>query len=151
FLGLARPAPDGRWTATGSAIGGIANRVSYFLDLSGPSMTIDTMCSSSLTALHVAVGSLRRGECEVALVGGVNLSLHLNKFVTLDQLKMAAPDHRCRSFGAGGQGFVPGEGVGAILLKPLERALADGDRIHAVVLGTSVNHDGKTNGYTVPN
>ena len=153
FLGLAQAAydPAGTWSAVGSAIAGIANRVSYFLDLHGPSLTVDTMCSSSLTAIHLAVASLRRGECEVALAGGVNLSLHPNKFVMLRELKMASSDHRCRSFGADGDGFVPGEGVGAVLLKPLSRAIADGDRIHAVILATAVNHDGKTNGYTVPN
>ena len=87
----------------------------------------------------------------MALAGGINLSLHPNKFVMLRELKMASSDHRCRSFGADGDGFVPGEGVGAVLLKPLPRAIADGDRIHAVILATAVNHDGKTNGYTVPN
>ncbi|MFB6888404.1 amino acid adenylation domain-containing protein [Kitasatospora sp. NPDC056327] len=145
FFGLGGPRP------VGSAVAGIANRVSYFLDLNGPSLTVDTMCSASLSALHLAVGALRRGECEAALAGGVNLSLHPNKFATLRTLGMASSDHRCRSFGAGGDGFVPGEGVGAVLLKPLARALADGDRIHAVLLGTAVNHDGRTNGYTVPN
>ncbi|HEX4954745.1 MAG TPA: amino acid adenylation domain-containing protein [Thermoanaerobaculia bacterium] len=143
---LAGPAVD-----LGSTLAGIANRVSYLLDASGPSLTVDTMCSSSLTALHLAVESLRRGECEVALAGGVNLNLHANKFAQLERLGMAASDHRCRSFGAGGDGFVPGEGVGAVLLKPLSRARADGDRIHAVILSTAINHDGKTNGYTVPN
>ncbi|GAA3273799.1 hypothetical protein GCM10020218_018920 [Dactylosporangium vinaceum] len=147
FFGLAS---GGDGPAAGSAIAGIANRVSYFLDLNGPSMTVDTMCSSSLTAIHVAVASLQRGECEVALAGGVNLSLHTNKFVQLRDMRMASSDHRCRSFGAGGDGFVPGEGVGAVLLKPLSRARADGDRVLAVVLGSAVNHDGKTNGYTVP-
>ncbi|MFD7275453.1 amino acid adenylation domain-containing protein [Streptomyces sp. NPDC059862] len=145
YFGLHGPRP------VGSAIAGIANRVSYFLDLNGPSLTVDTMCSSSLTALHLAVAALRRGECEAVLVGGVNLSLHPNKFATLRELGMASSDHRCRSFGAGGDGFVPGEGVGAVLLRPLAQAVADGDRIHATVLGTAVNHDGKTNGYTVPN
>ncbi|HEX6969582.1 MAG TPA: amino acid adenylation domain-containing protein [Micromonosporaceae bacterium] len=142
---------NGRWQPAGSAIAGIANRVSYLLDLRGPSLTVDTMCSSSLTALHLAVASLRRGECAAALVGGVNLSLHPNKFVQLAALGMASSDHRCRSFGAGGDGFVPGEGVGAILLKPLDAAIADGDRIHAVIRGTAINHGGRTNGYTVPN
>lgn len=135
----------------GSAPAGIANRVSYFLDLHGPSLVVDTMCSASLTALHLAVRSLQSGECELALVGGVNLCLHPNKFIQIDELKMSSSDHRCRSFGAGGDGFVPGEGVGALLLKPLSRALADSDQIHAVVLGTAINHGGKTNGYMVPN
>ncbi|WP_433498370.1 amino acid adenylation domain-containing protein [Sphaerimonospora sp. CA-214678] len=151
FFGPEQARRGEQWTAAGSAIAGIANRVSYLLDLHGPSMTVDTMCSASLTALHLAVTSLRGGECELALVGGVNLSLHPNKFLQLRQMSMSATDHRCRSFGAGGDGFVPGEAVGAVLLKPLDRAIADGNRVQAVILGTAVNHDGKTNGYTVPN
>ena len=134
----------------GSAVAGIANRVSYFLGLHGPSMTVDTMCSASLTALHLAVQSLRAGESAAALVGGVNLCLHPHKFRQLNRLRMTSTDHRCRSFGAGGDGFVPGEGVGAIMIKPLGAAIADGDRVHAVIRATSINHGGKTNGYTVP-
>ncbi|WP_198520501.1 non-ribosomal peptide synthetase [Kitasatospora sp. CB02891] len=136
---------------SGSAVAGIANRVSYFLDVHGPSMAVDTMCSSSLTALHLAVQSLRRGECAAALVGGVNLSLHPHKFRQQARLRMTSSDHRCRSFGAGGDGFAPAEGVGALLIKPLSAAVADGDRIHAVIRGTAVNHGGRTNGYMVPN
>ncbi|MFC5657830.1 amino acid adenylation domain-containing protein [Streptomyces nogalater] len=136
---------------TGSALAGIANRVSYFLDLNGPSLTVDTMCSASLTAVHLAVRALRQGECEAALVGGVNLSAHPHKFRQQHRLRMASTDHRCRSFGAGGDGFTPGEGVGVVLLKPLARAIADGDRIHGVIRGTAVNHGGRTSGYMVPN
>ncbi|WP_063935951.1 non-ribosomal peptide synthetase, partial [Actinokineospora spheciospongiae] len=150
FFGVERT-QLGTPTDTGSAVAGIANRVSYFLDLTGPSLAVDTMCSSSLTALHLAVESLRRGECEAALAGGVNLSLHPNKFIQQNRLRMSSTDHRCRAFGAGGDGFVPAEGVGAVLLKPLHRALADGDRVHAVIKGTAINHGGKTNGYMVPN
>ncbi|MCW1097520.1 amino acid adenylation domain-containing protein [Streptomyces sp. RS2] len=150
FLGveqsLVGPAAD-----TGSALAGIANRVSYFLDLNGPSLTVDTMCSASLTAIHLAVRALRQGECEAALVGGVNLSAHPHKFRQQHRLRMASSDHRCRSFGAGGDGFTPGEGVGAVLLKPLARAIADGDRIHGVIRGTAANHGGRTSGYMVPN
>jgi len=134
----------------GSALAGIANRVSYALDLSGPSLAVDTMCASALTALHLAVESLRRGECEAAIAGAVNLSLHPNKYVQQAALGMTAPGRRCRSFGAAGDGMVPGEGVGAVLLKPLSRALRDGDRVHAVILGTAVNHGGRTHGYMVP-
>src|SRR5262249_38136635 len=83
--------------------------------------------------------------------GGVNLSLHPNKFVEQAQLGMPASDHRCRAFGAGGDGFVPGEGVGALVLKPLDAAVTDGDRVHAVIRATAVNHDGRTSGDTVPN
>ncbi|UVM52811.1 amino acid adenylation domain-containing protein [Pseudomonas sp. B21-015] len=136
--------------AVDSSFGSIANRVSYVFDCNGPSMAIDTICSSSLTALHLAVESLKRGECQVALAGGVNLSLHPNKYFIQSQLTMSSTDGRCRSFGEGGDGFVPGEGAGAVLLKPLARAQADGDNIYGVIRATSVNHNGKTHGYTVP-
>jgi acyl transferase domain-containing protein/NAD(P)-dependent dehydrogenase (short-subunit alcohol dehydrogenase family) len=150
FFGVERSLSGPR-VHSGSSIAGIANRVSYFLDLHGPSMTVDTMCSASLTCVHLAVESLRRGECDLAIAGGVNLSLHPDKFVEQASLRMTSSDHRCRSFGAGGDGFAPGEGVGAVLLKPLAAALADGDRVHAVIRGTAVNHGGRTNGYMVPN
>ncbi|MDR6594684.1 amino acid adenylation domain-containing protein [Saccharothrix longispora] len=149
FLGVERSA-DGEPAYTGSTPGGIANRVSYAFDLSGPSMTVDTMCSASLTALHLAVQSLRRGECEVAVAGGVNLSLHPNKFVQQRAMRMTADSGRCRAFSADGDGFVPGEGVGAVLLKPLAHAVRDGDRVHGVIRATAVNHGGHTSGYTVP-
>jgi amino acid adenylation domain-containing protein len=136
--------------STGSALAGIANRVSYTFGLTGPSMTVDTMCSSSLTAIHLAVQSLLSGECELAVAGGVNLSLHPNKFRQQRQLGMTSSDHRCRAFGAGGDGFVPGEGVGAVLIKPLTRAVADRDPVLAVILGSAVNHGGHSNGYMVP-
>ncbi|XVQ82892.1 beta-ketoacyl synthase N-terminal-like domain-containing protein [Microbispora siamensis] len=136
---------------SGSAIGGIANRVSFHFDLRGPSMTVDTMCSSSLVAIHLAVQALRRGEAEMAIAGAVNLSLHPNKFIQQRRMKLTASDLRCRSFGLGGDGFVPSEGVGVVVLKPLRRALEDGDRVHAVIRGTSVVHMGRTNGWIVPN
>jgi polyketide synthase PksL len=129
----------------------IANRVSYFFDFHGPSIGLDTMCSSSLTAIHLACEALWRGEIDAAVAGGVNVTIHPYKHLTLSQGKFAASDGRCRSFGAGGDGYVPGEGVGAVLLKPLEQARRDGDQIYAVIRSTSVNHGGKTNGYTVPN
>uniref|UniRef100_UPI00163FA9C4 SDR family NAD(P)-dependent oxidoreductase n=1 Tax=Burkholderia gladioli TaxID=28095 RepID=UPI00163FA9C4 len=129
----------------------IANRVSYCFDFRGPSMAVDTMCSSSLTAIHLARESLLRGECDAALAGGVNVSIHPNKYLSLSQGHFASSDGRCRSFGAGGDGYVPGEGVGAVLLRRIDDALADGDVIHALIRGSSINHGGKTNGYTVPN
>jgi polyketide synthase PksN len=129
----------------------IANRVSYFFDLRGPSIALDTMCSSSLTAIHLACEEIRRGNIDAALAGGVNLSIHPQKYLNLSQGKFAASDGRCRSFGAGGDGYVPGEGVGAVLLKPLDDALRDGDQVYAVVRASALNHGGKTNGYTVPN
>ncbi|MGZ8218567.1 SDR family NAD(P)-dependent oxidoreductase, partial [Methylomagnum sp.] len=129
----------------------IPNRVSYFFDLEGPSLAVDTACSASLTALHLACESLRRGECATALVGGVNLELHPNKGLLMDQSGMTSSEGKCRSFGADGDGYVPGEGVGAVLLKPLSAALRDGDRIDGLIRATATNHGGKTNGYTVPN
>lgn len=129
----------------------IANRVSYTLNLKGPSMPVDTACSSSLVAVHLACESLRKGECEFAFAGGVNLYLHPSKFVGMCQIKMLSSRGRCHAFGVLGDGFVPGEGVGVLLLKPLRKAERDGDHVYGLVLGTAVNHGGKTNGYTVPN
>ncbi|WP_283472117.1 SDR family NAD(P)-dependent oxidoreductase [Methylosinus trichosporium] len=142
--------------APGRAVGGsapywsIANRVSYWFDLHGPSLAIDSACSSSLTAIHLACQALACGEIAVAISGGVNLSLHPLKYVGLSQGRFAASDGRCRSFTEGGDGYAPGEGVGAVILKPLAAALADGDHVHAVIRGWATNHGGKTNGYTVP-
>ncbi|MEU5582777.1 amino acid adenylation domain-containing protein [Streptomyces huasconensis] len=130
--------------------GQIANRVSFVCDFHGPSMTVDTLCSSSLTAVHLAVESLRRGECEVALAGGVNLSLHPGKYRTYGAVGMHSSDGRCRSFGEGGDGYVSAEGVGAVVIKPLAAAEADGDHIYAVISGTAVNHVGSVGGFSVP-
>ncbi|MGQ4335472.1 beta-ketoacyl synthase N-terminal-like domain-containing protein, partial [Streptomyces hayashii] len=140
----------GRPAYSGGALGNIANRVSYVLDLHGPSLAVDTMCSSSLAALHLAVRALRAQDCEIALAGAVNLSLHPNKFVQQRLMSLTSSSRRCRSFGAGGDGFVPAEAVGVLVLKPLARALADGDRVRAVIRGTAVVHAGRTNGYIVP-
>ena len=129
----------------------IANRVSYYLNLHGPSMAVDTMCSSSLTAIHLAMESIYNGSCGMAIAGGVNLSVHPNKYKMLSQHRFVSDKGRCESFGEGGNGYVPAEGVGAVLLKPLAKAQADGDRIYGVIRGSSLNHGGKTNGYTVPN
>ncbi|HSI47392.1 MAG TPA: SDR family NAD(P)-dependent oxidoreductase, partial [Ideonella sp.] len=129
----------------------IANRISYYCNFSGPSLALDTMCSSSLTAIHLACQSLRQGNCTVAVAGGVNVSVHPNKYLMLAQGKFISGKGRCESFGEGGEGYVPGEGVGAILLKPLAQAQADGDHIYGVIKASAINHGGKTNGYTVPN
>ncbi|WP_241201072.1 beta-ketoacyl synthase N-terminal-like domain-containing protein, partial [Lysobacter enzymogenes] len=137
--------------ALGSGIGSIANRVSYFGNFQGPSLAIDSMCSSSLSAIHLACRSLRDGECAVALAGGVNVSLHPNKYLGLSQARFASSQGRCAAFGEGGDGYVPGEGVGAVLLKPLAQALADGDRIYGVIKGSGLNHGGRSNGFAVPN
>ncbi|BBB93423.1 MAG TPA: SDR family NAD(P)-dependent oxidoreductase [Methylomusa anaerophila] len=129
----------------------ISNRVSYQLGLNGPSIAVDTACSSALTAIHLAVQNLRLGICKAAIAGGVNLSLHVNKYINLAQHKFLSTDGRCRSFGKDGDGYVPGEGVGAILLKNFDDAVRDCDTIYGVIRGTAVNHGGRTNGYTVPN
>ncbi len=128
----------------------IANRVSYFCGFHGPSFAVDTVCSSSLTALHLALESLHRGESKVALAGGVNLSLHPYKYLTYGLADMYSTDGRCRTFGDGGNGFVSGEGVGAVLLKPLSQAIKDRDNIYAVIKGSAINHVGQVSGITVP-
>jgi amino acid adenylation domain-containing protein len=136
--------------ALGSGIGSVANRVSYFGNFQGPSLAVDTMCSSSLSAIHLACQSLRDGDCSTAIAGGVNVSLHPNKYLGLSQAKFASSSGRCAAFGEGGDGYVPAEGVGAVLLKPLAQALADGDRIYAVIKGSGINHGGRSNGFAVP-
>ncbi|HWX67121.1 MAG TPA: SDR family NAD(P)-dependent oxidoreductase, partial [Rhodanobacter sp.] len=142
---------QGRPIAVPGSPASIANRISYFCNFNGPSMALDTMCSSSLTAIHLACQSLQRGGCAVAVAGGVNVSVHPNKYLMLAQGKFISGKGRCESFGEGGEGYVPGEGVGAVLLKPLAQAKADGDHIYGVIKATAINHGGKTNGYTVPN
>ncbi|MBW8688278.1 SDR family NAD(P)-dependent oxidoreductase [Chitinophaga rhizophila] len=129
----------------------VANRISYFLNIHGPSLPVDTMCSSSLTAIHEASEYLLRGDCTVAIAGGVNLYLHPSSFISLSAHRMLSIDGRSKSFGAGGDGFAPGEGVGAVVLKRLSDAEKDGDHIYALIRSTGINHGGKTNGYTVPN
>lgn len=135
----------------GSSYASIANRISYFFNFNGPSIALDTMCSSSLTAIHLASEAILRGEVDAAIAGGVNIAVHPQKYISLSQGNFASSDGRCRSFGEGGDGYVPGEGVGAVLLKRLDKAIADGDQIYGVIKASSVNHGGKTNGYTVPN
>ncbi|TPN83337.1 SDR family NAD(P)-dependent oxidoreductase, partial [Aquimarina algicola] len=141
----------GKSLAISGNIASIANRVSYYYNLHGPSMTVDTMCSSSLSALHLACQSINNSECEYAIAGGVNVSVHPNKYLLLSQGNFASSKGKCESFGEGGDGYVPGEGVGAVLLKPLSKAIKDGNHIYGTIKSTALNHGGKTNGYTVPN
>lgn len=141
---------QGRPVAITASPASVANRVSYFFNFHGPSIALDTMCSSSLTAIHLACQSLLREECGIAVAGGVNISIHPNKYLALGQGNFVSSKGRCESFGKGGDGYVPGEGVGAVILKPLQKAIEDNDRIYAVIKGSAVNHGGKTNGYTVP-
>ncbi len=128
----------------------VPNRVSYCFGLSGPSIAVDTACSSSLVAIHLAIESIRNGDASLALAGGVNATVHPQKYLQLADDQFLSDDGRCRAFGSGGTGYVPGEGVGVVVLKPLGRALADGDHIDAVIKGSFVNHNGSTSGYTVP-
>ncbi|CAH9067402.1 Polyketide synthase PksL [Pseudoalteromonas sp. CIP111854] len=141
----------GQSVATTGNPASIANRVSHYFNFNGPSIALDTMCSSSLTTVHMAAKAIRNGECELALAGGVNISIHPNKYILLSQSQFIARDGKCKSFAAGGEGYVPGEGVGAVLLKSLKQAQIDGDNIYATILGSAINHGGKTHGYTVPN
>ncbi|GAA2184193.1 hypothetical protein GCM10009785_31080 [Brooklawnia cerclae] len=134
-----------------SSYAAIANRVSYVFDFHGPSMAVDTMCSSSLTAIHLACEQLRSGGGSLAVAGGVNVIEHPAKYVFLSEQHFGSTEGKCRAFGDGGDGYVPAEGVGAVILKPLARAVADGDVVHAVIRATGVNHGGRTHGFTVPN
>ena len=129
----------------------IANRVSFCLDLVGPSMAVDTACSSSLTAIHLAVESILRGECRAAVAGGVNLIVHPKHLINLCGLNMLSRGDALQAFGAGGDGFVDGEGVGAVVLRRLTDALEDGDPIYGVIKSSWVNASGRTSGYMVPN
>ncbi|QLJ03665.1 SDR family NAD(P)-dependent oxidoreductase [Streptomyces sp. NEAU-sy36] len=140
----------GQAVTLSSSASGIANRVSYSYGFTGPSMTVDTMCSSSLTAIHLACEAIKSGQCEMALAGGVNLHSHPNKFLMLSQRRYLSADGRCRSFGEGGTGYVPGEGVGVLVLKSLARAIADGDHVYGVIKGTALGHGGRAPGYSVP-
>ncbi|WP_159037099.1 SDR family oxidoreductase, partial [Streptomyces specialis] len=141
----------GRLSGAHSAYWSVANRVSYHFDFEGPSFAVDSACSSSLTAVHLACESLRRGECRMAVAGGVNLVLHPSHHVALSAMNMLSADGACKVFDARADGFTPGEGVGAVLLRPLADAVRDGDEILAVIKGGMVNAGGRTGGYTVPN
>jgi acyl transferase domain-containing protein/acyl-CoA synthetase (AMP-forming)/AMP-acid ligase II len=150
FVGDGATAWDPRWT-TGNALSIAANRISYLLDLRGPSLAVDTACSSSLVAVHLACQSLNRGESTLALAGGVNLILKPDITISFSNAGGTSPEGRCRPFDAGANGIVRSEGVGVVVLKPLARAIADGDAVYAVIRGSAVNQDGLTNGLTAPN
>ncbi|SFW85032.1 phthiocerol/phenolphthiocerol synthesis type-I polyketide synthase D [Amycolatopsis australiensis] len=139
------------WSGTGAAASIAANRLSYLLDLRGPSLTVDTACSSSLVAVHQAVQSLRRGESEVALAAGVNVLLSPAVTASFQRAGVLAADGRCKPFDAGADGIARGEGCGVAVLKPLRAARRAGDRVLAVIRGSAVNSDGRSNGLTAPN
>jgi amino acid adenylation domain-containing protein len=128
----------------------IANRVSYFLNLQGPSLLVDTLCSSSLVSLHLACQSIRQGECATAIAGGVRLLLSPEHFVGMSRMKVHSPTGQCYAFDDRADGIALGEGGGAVLLKSIDQAVADGDRIYGVIKGSAVNNDGQTNGLTAP-
>ncbi|MBI4375934.1 MAG: type I polyketide synthase [Elusimicrobia bacterium] len=139
------------YTGTGASPGINANRVSYFLNLKGPSMIVDTSCSSSLVAVHLACKHIWDGECSLALAGGVNLILSPSTNILFTKMGGLSPDGRCKAFDSSANGYVRGEGVGVVVLKPLSRALAEGNLIYALIRNTAVNQDGRTNGLTAPN
>lgn len=137
-------------SGTGSALSIAANRISYFFNFRGPSMAIDTACSSSLVGVHLACQSLRNGECKMALAGGVNMILSPAHSIAFTKAGVLAPDGRCKTFDAQANGYVRGEGGGMVVLKPLSAALEDGDPIHALILGSAMGQDGRTNGLMAP-
>ncbi|KAA9165879.1 acyltransferase domain-containing protein [Amycolatopsis acidicola] len=139
------------WVGTGAALSITANRLSYVLDLRGPSMAIDTACSSSLTAVHLAAQSLRSGESEVALVGGANLLLGPGVTASFDEMGISSADGRCKPFSADADGIARAEGAGVVVLKRLSDAQAAGDRVLALIRGSAGNSDGRSNGLTAPN
>jgi thioester reductase-like protein len=132
--------------AAGNARSVLSGRISFALGVQGPSVTIDTACSTSLVAVHLACQSLRTGESSVAIAGGTNLVLVPEPSMAFSQAQMLARDGRCKAFDARGDGFVRSDGIAVVILKPLSRALADGDPVHAVIRGTAVNNDGKSGG-----
>ncbi|CQD10466.1 multifunctional mycocerosic acid synthase membrane-associated MAS [Mycobacterium lentiflavum] len=139
------------WSNIGGALSIIANRLSYFLDLRGPSVSVDTACSSSLVAVHLGCQSLRTGDCDLAIAAGVNLLLSPAIFRSFDGAEALSPTGQCKSFDADADGFVRGEGCGAVILKRLSDAVRDGDRVLAVLRGSAVNQDGRSNGLMAPN
>src|SRR6266403_404737 len=140
----------GPHSPTGCAHSIAANRISYCLNLRGPSVAMDTACSSALTAVHAACEHIRAGRGDVALAGGVTVMITPGGFIGFSRASMLSPEGRCKAFDASADGFVRGEGAGMVLLKRLSQALADGDPIHGVIIGTALNQDGHTNGISLP-
>ncbi|WP_445166123.1 type I polyketide synthase [Mycolicibacterium sp. Dal123E01] len=137
-------------SATGMMMTMLANRISHAFDFRGPSMTVDTACSGSLVAVHLAAQSIWNGECEVALAGGVNVMIGPNTAIAESKSGFLSPQGRSRAFDDSADGYARGEGGAIVVIKPLARALADGDEIYAQLLGTAVSQDGHTDGITVP-
>ncbi|MCV7281580.1 type I polyketide synthase [Mycolicibacterium flavescens] len=139
------------YMAIGTSSAAAAGRISYRMGLQGPAVAVDTACSSSLVAIHQACQALQLGECDLALAGGANVLLTPATMITFSNARMLAPDGRCKTFDAAADGYVRGEGCGVIVVKRLEDAVRDGDRIRAVIRGSAINQDGASGGLTVPN
>lgn len=144
------PETINRYHATGTANSILSNRVSYVFDLRGPSLTLDTACSSSLAAVHLAVQSLRRGESNTAIALGANLIFDPAGYISESKLHMLSPTSRSSMWDATANGYARGEGVAAVMLKPLSDAIRDGDHIECIVRETGMNSDGRTPGITMP-
>lgn len=142
----------GPHVAMGTGLCSLANRISYDFNLTGPSVSLDTACSASLTALHLACQSVWGGESEMAIAGGVNVMLRPESSIILSKAGFLNPDQACKAFDESANGYVRGEGVGVVIVKPLHKAMADGDSIYASIRGTGANQDGyMPEGFTVPN
>jgi acyl transferase domain-containing protein/acyl carrier protein len=137
-------------SGTGSALSIAANRISYFFNFRGPSVAVDTACSSSLAAIHLACQSIRNGDCNMAIAGGVNMILSPAHSIAFSKAGVLAPDGRCKTFDARANGYVRGEGGGLVVLKSLSAALKDGDPVQALILGSTISQDGRTNGLMAP-
>ncbi len=151
LLGIKHQIQQSVFDATGNAHSIASNRISYLMNFSGPSVSMDTACSSSLVAIHQACLALKNYEADLALAGGVNVMLASELSIAFTQAQMLSPDGRCKTFSDQANGYVRGEGVGVVVLKRLEDAKRDGDRIWGIILGTAVNQDGKSSGLTAPN
>lgn len=139
------------YSLTGTINSTAAGRLSYFFNLSGPALIIDTACSSSLVAIHYAAQSLRSGDCEMAIAGGVNLILAPEPFISLTKIQALSPDGRCKTFDESANGYGRGEGCGMVVLKRLSQAQKDNDNIIGIIKSSAINQDGKSNGLTAPN
>jgi polyketide synthase PksN len=148
---LNRHGENNAWASTGNAHSILVNRISYLLNIHGPSEPINTACSSSLIAIHRAVESIRSGQCEMAIAGGVNAILTPTLNISFSHAGMLSPEGRCKTFDQSANGYVRGEGVGALLLKPLHEAEKDHDHIYAIIKGSAENHGGKAQSLTSPN
>ncbi|GAB7196398.1 SDR family NAD(P)-dependent oxidoreductase [Dickeya oryzae] len=144
-------ARTGRYPGAGSVVSELANRISFLMNLRGPSFSIATTCASSLTSVHIARKAILGGECDMALAGGVNLSLHPSKYMLLQEMKVLSADGKEHTFDERANGLIPSEGSGIVVLKRLSRALADGDHIYGVLRGSSIGHAGTGAGQYLPN